>query len=776
MNITEVCVRRPVFAWMIMGATIVFGLVALSRIGISQFPDVDFPTISVSVAWEGAAPEVVENDVVEVLEEALAQVEGIKNISSTARQGSARISIELDLSRNVDVAMQDVQAKVSAAQRQLPKDIEPPVISKSNPEDNPILWIGLSGPYPQQLLSDIARYQVKERLQTIPGVGEITVGGSMNRNIRIWIDATRLDEKGLTVTDVTNALQTEHVEQPAGRLESTGREISVRVMGEALDLETLKHIVVHETAAGPVYLSDVAIVEDGFEDIRSLSRVNGAPAQGMGIKKQRGANAVAVARAVRAEMAKINKTLPEGMELGINFDSTVFIEDSVDEIKFELLLSVILTGLVCWLFLGSLSTTLNVLFAIPMSLFGTLAVIYFMGFTLNTFTLLGLALAVGIVVDDAIMVLENIVRHAEMGKDKVTAALEGTKEITFSAMAATLAVVAIFMPVVFMSGVIGKFFLQFGVTLCVAVLLSYVEAVTLAPARCAQILDVSRDKRNRVGRWVDTLFHRLGQKYEHTLGRALKRPGTVIAGAGVLFLLAIGIFRMLPGEFVPAQDQSRLMVRIQIAVSSDLTEADKLFKKVENVINTQPEVVRTLAVVGGMGGGGSISGGVVFVTLQPPKQRGISQADFGGKLRGKLNAIPGVRAVIQDLSQQGLTAQRGFPVEFSIRGPDWKRLEELSDVVTDKLNQSGLVVDVDTDYRIGVPELRILPDRARCADLGVSVEDVATAVNALVGGVRTGKYNSGGRRVDVRTRLAGRTAHAARRRGAAAGPHAHAAS
>jgi hydrophobe/amphiphile efflux-1 (HAE1) family protein len=752
MKITEVCVRRPVFAWMLMAATIVFGLVAISRIGISQFPDVDFPTITVSVAWEGAAPEVVENDVVEVLEEALSQVEGIKTLTSVSRQGAATITVELDLSRDVDVALQDVQTKVAGAARQLPPDIDPPTISKSNPEDSPIMWIGLSGPYPQQVLSDMARYRVKERLQTIPGVGEITLGGWLDRNIRIWMDARKLDEKGLTVDEVINALHTEHVEQPAGRLETSGREVSVRVMGEALDLETLKHIVVRETNAGPIYLGDVSIVEDGFEDVRRLSRVNGVPAQGMGIKKQRGSNAVAVAQAVRQEMANIRKTLPEGMDLGINFDSTVFIEQSVHEIELELVLAIFLTAIVCWLFLGSFSTTLNVLFAIPMSLLGTVAVIYFLGFTLNTFTLLALALAVGIVVDDAIMVLENIVRHAEMGKDRVTAAIEGTKEISFSALAATLAVVAIFLPVVFMQGIIGKFFLQFGITLCVAVMLSYVEAVTLAPARCSQILDVSREHRSRLGRAVDDGFKNLGKKYSRTLGVAIRRPGTVLAGAFVLFLLAIVIFKVLPREFVPSQDQSRLLVRMQTAVSSDITEVDQLFKKAELVINDQPEVDRALAVIGG-GGGGSVSSGIVFVTMVLPGKRNVTQNEFAARLRSKLNSIPGIRAVVQDLSQQGLTAQRGFPVEFSIRGPDWNKLADLSDVVSTKLQQSGMVVDVDTDYRIGVPELRIIPDRARVADLGVSVEDVATAINALVGGERVGKYNSGGRRVDVRVRL-----------------------
>jgi len=533
-NLTEVCIRRPVLAWMLIAATVVFGLVAASRIGISQFPDVDFPTINVSVSWEGAAPEVVENEIVEILEDALTQVEGIRSITSSSRQGGANITVELDLSRNVDLALQDVQTKIAQAQRQLPKDIDPPVVSKTNPEDQPIMRIGLSGPFPPQVLADYVRYRVKDRLQTIPGIGDITLGGYLERNVRIWLDATRLDERGLTVADVTNALQREHIELPAGRLETEGREVNVRVLGEAINLDTFRHIVVGTNQGAPVYLSDVSLVEDGFEDVRRVSRTNGQPAQGLGIRKQRGANAVEVADNVRAAMAEIQKTLPAGMELGINFDTTKFISESVHEIQFELMLAVVLTGLVCWMFLGSLSSTLNVVLAIPMSLFGTIAIIYFLGFTFNTFTLLGMALAVGIVVDDAIMVLENIVRHAEMGKDRVRAAREGTAEITFAALAATLAVVAIFIPVVFMKGVVGKFFLQFGVTLCTAVLLSYLEAITLAPARCSQILQTSRERRGRIGRSVDQAFTWLEHAYRSVLERALEKRRVILGGAALL--------------------------------------------------------------------------------------------------------------------------------------------------------------------------------------------------------------------------------------------------
>jgi hydrophobe/amphiphile efflux-1 (HAE1) family protein len=736
---------------MIMAATVVFGGVAATRIGISQFPDVDFPTINVSVGWEGAAPEVIEHDVVEPIEEAVMQVQGVRNVTSTSRQGGGNVTVELDLSRNVDLALQDVQTRVAQVQRNLPRDIEPPVVSKTNPEDQPIMWVGLAGPYAPQVLADYARYRVKEKLQTVPGVGEIQVG-SVTRNVRIWIDSDRLDERQVTVSEVLNAIGNQHVELPAGRLETSGREVNVRVLGEAFNLEEFRRLVVRDVPGAPVYLSDVAIVEDGFEDIRRISRVNGEPAQGMGIRKQRGSNAVAVARGVREAIADIQKTLPAGMDLGINFDSTQFIEESVHEIQFELLLSVILTAIICWLFLGTFSATLNVILAIPMSLLGTVACIYFFGFTLNTFTLLGLALAVGIVVDDAIMVLENIFRHGEMGKDRVRAAREGTQEISFAALAATLAVCAIFLPVVFMKGIIGKFFLQFGVTLCVAVLLSYVEAITLAPARSAQMLRTGEERQSKLGHWVDVGFEKLSGAYSRVLAVGLRHPLSVLALAALVFISSIYVFKKLPSEFVPSQDQSRLMIRLQTAVGADLAETDRVFKRAETYLQKQPEVNRVFGNVGGFGGGG-VNTGILFVTMVPPDEREKSQQDFAAMARKELNSYPGVRAVVQDLSQQGFTAQRGFPIEFSVRGSEWDKLIAVANDMREKLQQSGLATDIDTDYQVGMPELRIVPDRARAADLGVSVEEVATTINALVGGVRSGKYSTGGRRIDIRTRL-----------------------
>ncbi|MGB9893246.1 MAG: efflux RND transporter permease subunit, partial [Candidatus Saccharicenans sp.] len=502
----------------------------------------------------------------------------------------------------------------------------------------------------------------------------------------------------------------------------------------------------------PVYIGDVALVEDGFEDVRRIARLNGVPAQGLGVKKQRGANAVAVAKAVKNSVAEYQKTLPEALRVDVVYDSTKFIEDSVKEIEFELLLSIILTALVCWMFLGSFSSTLNVILAIPMSLLGTVAIIYFLGFTFNTFTLLGMALAVGIVVDDAIMVMENIFRHREGGKSLVKAALEGTHEIAFAALAATLAVVAIFTPVVFVKGVIGRFFLQFGITLCLAVLLSYVEAVTLAPARCSQFLKTAKEGRSKLGLLVDKSFSRLSFIYGKTLQKSLRRPGLILTLAGVLFLISLVVFIKMPSEFVPSQDLSRLMIRLQTAVGSDITESDRLIQKAESVVASHPEVKLMWASVGGMGGGG-VNQGFITVTLVPPKERKLTQNQISAQLRRELNQIPGLRAVIQDLSQQGFTAQRGFPVEFSVRGANWDELVNISSEVMEKLRASGLATDLDTDYQVGMPELRVEPDRNLCADLGVSIDEVATTLNALVGGVRVGKYSTGGRRIDVRLKL-----------------------
>ena len=729
-----------------MACTILFGIVAATRIGISQYPDVDYPNITVSLSWPGAAPSAIEREVLDPLEQALAQVEGIQQISSQARQNSARLTATFDLSRDVDLALQDVQAKVAQAQRSLPKDVPAATVSKSNPDDTPILTVGISGAFSRQMLADVARYQVQASLQTVPGVGQITLNGYLDRNVRIWLDTSRLEEHSVVATDVIDAIKREHIEVPGGQLDDGGRQLDVRLLGEALDLDTLQRLIVRRVGDTPIYLEDVALVEDGFEDVTSVARLDGAPLQALGVLKQRGTNAVAVASAIRAKVAEIQAGLPAGMKAEVLFDTTTFIEESVREIELELGLALVLTALVCWLFLGSLSSTLNVVLAIPMSLLGTVAVVYFLHFTLNTFTLLGLSLAVGLVVDDAVMVMENIYRHAEMGKARALAAADGTKEITFAALAATLAVIAIFLPVVFMKGVIGRFFFQFGVTLSVAVMLSYFEAITLAPARCAQILNTAREGRSAIGRAVDNAFSALERFYARVLAKTLAYPWVALGAALVVLGASAAVVPHIPTEFVPSQDQSQLNVRLTTEVGTSLVAAAPLIDKAEKRLAARPEVARVLTTLSG-------SSGSMTLTLVPPSQRKLSAVALSTELRRDLGSIAGLKASIQDPSQQGFGVQKGYPVDFTVRGADLDKLVDAAMKLKDELAKSGVVTDVNTDYQIGSPEVQIIPDRRRASELGVSVSDLANTVSALVGGNIVGKFSTEGRRIDMRMRL-----------------------
>ncbi|HEY4239577.1 MAG TPA: efflux RND transporter permease subunit [Kofleriaceae bacterium] len=746
MNLTDLCLRRPVFAWMLMCGTILFGLIAVSRIGVSQFPDVNNPSVSVSVAWAGASPEDVETGIINPIEDSLSQVTGVVEMTSSAKQNSARITVTFDISRDIDLAMQDVQAKVAQVQRKLPTGVDAPTVSKSNPDDTPIMTVGISGAFAPQLLADVARYQLQDALQTLDGVGQVQLSGYRDRAVRIWIDADRLVAKGVTVTDITNAIAKSHVTSSGGQMENGQRAINVRFIGEAADLATLRAIPIRRVNNTDIHLEDVADIQDGFEDETTRARTNHIPVQALGILKQPGSNAVSVANRVRAACADLQEHLPPGMKVEVLFDTTQFIKESVDEIGLELGLAVILTAFVCWLFLGSLSSTLNVLFAIPMSLLGTIAVVYFLGWTLNTFTLLGLSLAVGLVVDDAVMVMENIFRHAEMGKTRMQAAAEGTKEITFAALAATIAVVAIFLPVAFMSGVIGKYFLQFGVTLSVAVVISYFEAITLAPARCASMLKVSAHGRTGFGAFMDRQFERLSKGYGRLLGLGLRVPYFVIAGAILVTVGAYFAMKQLNQEMVPSQDQSRLAVNIKMAVGTDIDETDRLTTLAIDKILAHKEITRVLSSVG-------VGSSSLSLTMVDPGERSVTQQTFQNTLRRELQQIPGVHATVQDLSQQGFAGGRGKPVEISVRGPDWNTLVAQAQRIQDQLEKSGLAADLDSDYDIGPPELQISPDRPRAADVSVNVSDIANSVTDLVGGAIVGQYSTAGRRMNVRIRL-----------------------
>ncbi len=748
---------------MLMIGIFVFGWIGFTHLGVSQLPDIDFPIVTASITWEGAAPEVMETEVTDFIEDAVMSVEGIKEVTSVSSQGSAQITIEFNLSRNIDAALQEVQSKIAQAQRNLPKDIDPPVVTKTNPEDQPIMWLALSGERPLKDLTHYISETLKDQFTTVAGVGEVRLGGYVDPNLRIWLSSTKLKENELTVEDVLDTISSQHADQPAGYIDTGPQEMNVRVYGEAATPEEFENIVIRQRVrGGPIWknirIVDIGGVEDGLADIRRISRSWGRTAIGLGMVKQRGTNAVAVSIAVKAKVKELQNRLPAKMFLKPVFDTTQFIKASVNELEFNLILSVILTSLVCFFFLGSWSATLNVLLAIPTSILGTFLVIHFLGFTINTFTMLGLSLVIGIVVDDAIMVLENISRYQEKGLSRMEAAITGAREITFAALAASIAILAIFAPVIFMQGAIGRFFYQFGITISVAVMFSLLEALTIAPMRCSQFLDVGHT--TKLGKMVDGFLGRLTKSYHSSLLFVLGHRKMVLLVAGLIFISSLGLTKLLKKEFVPSQDQNRFLVRLMLPLGSSIEKTDSLFKQAEASLMKKPEAESYYAAVGGFSGG-QVNQGFLFVTMKPrgqrPKINGHheTQQEFMQILRKEFSALPGIeRAIMQDLSLSGFSAQRGFPVEFTIRGPDWTKLGEVGQEIMKQMKATGLMTDIDTDYQLGMPELQIHPDRQKAADHGVSVISIANTINAMVGGVRNGKFTSNGKRYDVRVRLA----------------------
>lgn len=764
MSLSDISIKNPVFAWMLMVGLMFFGIISFNMMGVSQLPDVDSPVISLTLNWEGAAPEVMETDVVDIVEDAVMSVQGIKEVSSSINQGTAHISIEFELDRDIDVAMQDVKAKIDQAQRQLPEDMDPPIIMKTNPDDQPIVWITFSSD--KMLQRDLMAYvqdHVKDRFASVAGVGDIFLGGYVDPNLRIWVDQDKLDAYQLSVQDVIEAVRLQHQEIPAGRIETPDKEFNVRVMGEAATVQQFENILIPQRAGQPIYkpiyLKDVAAIEDGLADIRRIMRSNGKPAVGLGIRKQRGSNEVETAHRVLKRLDEVKKTLPQGLTANVRFNRTKFSEESIHELTFTLVLSALVTSLVCWLFLGSWSATLNILLAIPTSILGTFFVIRFLNFTLNTFTVLGLSLAIGIVVDDAIMVLENIVRYREQGASRVQGAREGARQITFAALAATLALIAIFLPVAFMSGMIGRFFFQFGMTIAIAVALSLLEALTLTPMRCSQFLQVG-ERRFVMGKMVESTFKRLAVSYQRILGKVLNHRGKVLIFAVLFFIGSLVFAKFLRLELVPPQDQSMFLCRMRAPEGSSIDFTDSRMKQVEAFAASRPEVQGFMAIIGGFGGG-EVNSGIFFVTLKDPQNRPVdpaakhrlSQGELMKIFRQNLNKIPDFKTTIQDLSLSGFSAQRGYPLEFSIRGPEWEKLADFSKDIMTRMEKSGLMIDVDTDYFSSVPEVRVVPDRASADLKGVSVDSIATTVNALIGGERIGKYTKEGRRYDVRLRM-----------------------
>ena len=765
-SLADLSIRRPVFAWMLMAALIIFGAIGLSRLGVSEQPDVDFPVLTINATWSGASPEVMETEIVDKIEEQVISTQGVRDVNSQIQQGQASITLEFEIDRNIDAALTEVQSKLSNVT--LPIGADTPTIVKTNPEDQPIVLLSASSTSrDMHALTEYLELNIVDQLKILPGVGEVTLAGYEQRNLRVWVDNNKLKPLQLTILDVKTALENEQVEEAAGYLENSQSEFNVRTMGEGVTPEAVGAIQIKKRGGEDIYNSnirirDVARVEDGLDDVRHTAIVNGQPGIGIGIKKQHGANSVAIAQAVRDRLEDLRKTLPPDIKIDVNFDSSIFISDAIHETEFTLVLSAIITGLVCFLFLGSWSSTFNVLLSIPTSVMGTFAVLYFMGFTLNFFTLLGLSLAIGIVVDDAIMVLENIMRHREMGKSKVLASRDGAREITFAALAATVAVVAIFLPVAFMSGIIGRFFFQFGITISAAVLLSLVEAITVTPMRCSQFMG---NTRRGYAHWAAGEFDKIGLVYRRALGVCLDHRGLVIGVSTIIFLLSLGLAYLLPKEFLPRQDQSSFLIRVQTPVRSSITFTEGRLVEAEKILKQHPEIDHFFSAIGGFttdtGAAdgavtdGQVNSALIYVTLKPKSQRALGQFALMDKLRDELNAIPDVIAVPQDLASHDFIAGRGFPIELSLRGIDYTVLEKKSQEIIAAMQQTGDFRDIDTDFRTGMPEVRIHPDRALATISGVTVDTIASTVQAAIGGTVQGKFTNKDRRYDVRLRLEG---------------------
>lgn len=749
MTLSDLSIKNPVLAWMIMAAVTLFGLISYRGLGVSQMPDVDAPQLSVSVSWEGAAPEVMEKEVTDIIEEAALGVQGVEEITSSSSRGRSRVNVVFSIDRNIDAALQDLQSTVNRAQRRLPDTAEAAVITKSNSEDTPIMWLSVSGTRDPRYLMEYTRDHIKDAFSAVKGVSEISLGGYLDPQVRVWLDPEKMRANEITAEDITNAIDMGHKEQPAGYIDNGIRETNIRVMGEAGSVEELASIIIPSRKGSPIWknlrIKDVADVEEGTQDVRSLARTDGGFSIGIGIMKQRGENSVRVADSVKEKAEEIRKNLPEGVELLVRSDGTRFIREAADEMIFIIILSVLLTSFVCWAFLGSLRAAFSVFLTIPMSVLGAFFVMRIMGFTLNTFTFLAVSLVIGIVVDDAIMMAENITRHFENGENKIRASIRGAREITFAAVAATVAILAIFIPVIFMEGIIGRYFFQFGVTISVAVAISLLGALTLTPMLSSQLM------KKTGGSFLDKPFIAFKNWYQRSLEKALNHRVLIVVSAVIIFGLSLFLGITVKKEFAPSQDQAMLMVNVQLMPGSSITATDKAMAEVEKIIKARPEVSNYFLNL-------NAGSGFMFVSLFDKKQRPadpasgkrLSQQQVADILRKEFRSIKGIRnATLRDPSAMNIGGRRGYPVEFIVTGPEWDKLSVYAAELAKQMNESGLITDADTDYRTGMSELRIIPDRKKAFDRGLSVTSIGTAIGAVYGGVTAGQFTKGGKRYDI---------------------------
>ena len=744
-GLSGLAIRRPVFTTMVMLGLIVLGIFGYRRLAIDQFPDVDIPVVTVQTVYPGASAEVIEREVTRRMEEAFNPVEGVDRITSVSLEGVSQVIVEFELERDVDVAAQDVRTKIETIRRDLPQDIDPPVVQKLDPGAQPIISLALSSErMPLVGLTTLADEDVRRQLESVSGVGEVRLAGGLEREVRVNLIPTQMEALGVTVPQVMGALQGQNLEVPAGRVEQGANERIVRVTGRISDARQFADVIVATRDGQTVRLGDVARVEEGTEEERSLALVDANRAVALDVIKVSGANTVAVADEVRAAIATLQTTMPEGVELRVIRDNSIQIRNSVSDVIHELVVGAVLTIIIVMLFLNDWKATAITSLALPVSVISSFVLMSALGFTLNMLTLMALSLSIGILIDDAIVVVENIVRHREMGKDHFTAAGHGTQEIVLAVMATTLAIVAVFVPVAFMKGIIGRFFFQFGLTVAWAVLVSLFVSFTLTPMlsawwgvnphKAAAAGEAGGHGRaNPVTRGIarfNAWFDRQAGKYRRVIVWALAHRKSTVGIAVASLVGAFALFPLIGGGFLPESDNSEFVVQFETPEGQSLPYTRSKAEQLVGELKALPEVAYTYTTVGA-GATGTVTNGEVYVKLTGTAERERGQQEVMVAARERLGKVFGVRTSV--LRQSGVGGAQA-PLQVELRGPDVAELQRLSDAALAEIRKIPGVVDLQSSLGAPKPEYRIDVDRDVANRVGLDVGEVATTIRPLMAG------------------------------------------
>ncbi|HWJ06761.1 MAG TPA: efflux RND transporter permease subunit [Steroidobacteraceae bacterium] len=736
MKLSELSVKRPVFAAVISLMLVILGLLAAQRLPVRELPDVESPVVSVETNYLGASADVVETKITQVLEERVAGLEGITKITSQSTDGRSSINIEFDPDRSVDEAANDVRDRVARVMDDLPPEADPPEVGKVDFNAEPVIWLVLSSDTMNALeLTDFAERELVDRFSVLPGVARVRMNGARRYAMRVWIDREALAARQMTVADVEAALRRENVQLPAGRLESSQRELTLRTETGLNTEAEFRQLAIGRGADGYlVRLGEVADVRLSAENERSLTRTNGVPGLSIGVEQISKANTIAVARAVRAERERVVQDLPEGTRLEVNLDRSVFIEESMKEVVEALVIAMALVIGVIYVFLGNARATLVPAVTIPVSIIAAFVVMAALGFSINTLTLLGLVLAIGLVVDDAIVVLENIYRRMERGEPSLVASVDGSREIGFAVVATTLVLVAVFVPMSFLEGNVGKLFREFGFTIAAAVAFSALIALTLTPMLTSKLF-ARGVRRSRMTEAVEAFFARLSAWYDGVLRGAMRRPWFVVLGAIAATGLAAVLLRVLPSELAPSEDRGFMMIGLNGPEGASLDYMDRHARAVEGIVRREietGEVVRlNIRVPGAFGGGAEMSQARGFVLLAPWDDRERTADQVAQSIRGELNKLPGVRGFVT--IPGGWAQGQGAPVQVVLQGTEYADLVQYRDLLMDRMGENPGLTNVNSNYEERKPQLNVAVDRNRAADLGVSLQTVSRTLETVLG-------------------------------------------